>query len=69
MMARPTTSPVEAPSACRLRAMISPVMLLASSAPALVIAVSASPTMITGRRPNLSDSGPSASCEKASTIR
>ncbi len=69
MMARPTTSPVDAPSACRLRAMISPVMLLASRAAALITAVSASPARITGRRPNLSDKGPSASWEKASTRR
>ena len=69
MMARPITSPVEAPNACSARARISPPMLDIAMASTLDKAVIASPAIATGRRPNRSDSGPSASCETASPNR
>ena len=69
MMARPITSPVEAPSACRPRAAISPPMLDIAIASTLDKAVIVRPTITTGRRPKRSDSGPSTSCDTASPNR
>ena len=58
MIARPMTTPVEAPSACRMRNAISPVMVDAAIEATLDTTVSARPARTTGRRPKRSDSGP-----------
>ncbi len=65
MMARLTTMPVAPPSACRKRAAISCGSVCASEQPMLAATISARPASSTGRRPNLSDSGPMTSCEQA----
>ena len=69
MMARPTTTPVEAPIAWTMRATISASMLVAARAATLETAASVSPASTTGRRPNRSESGPITSCEAASPNR
>ena len=65
MMARLTTMPVAPPSACRNRAAISCGSVCASEQPILAATIKARPASSTGRRPNLSDSGPMMSCEQA----
>ena len=65
MMARLTTMPVAPPSACRKRAAISCGSVCASEQPMLAATIRARPASSTGRRPNLSDSGPMTSCEQA----
>ncbi|MGX1044176.1 hypothetical protein AB7M41_003882 [Bradyrhizobium diazoefficiens] len=65
MMARLTTMPVAPPSAWKKRAAISCGRFCAKMQATLAATISASPASSTGRRPNLSDSGPMISCEQA----
>jgi hypothetical protein len=66
MMARPITMPVEAPTACTMRAAISaPIEEVAMA----TSEASTSPASTTGRRPKRSDSGPSRSWAKATLSR
>ncbi len=51
MMARPMTMPVEAPTACRMRATISVLTFDIANASRLAKTVSAKPASSTGRRP------------------
>ena len=65
MMARLITMPLAPPSACRNRAAISCGSVSANEQPMLAATVSPRPASSTGRRPNLSDSGPMMICEQA----
>ena len=65
MMARLTTMPEAPPSAWKKRAAISCGRLSANTQAALAATISERPPSSTGRRPNLSDSGPMMSCEQA----
>ncbi len=65
MMARPITSPEEAPSACSVRNRISMPIEVEKIAATLAVAVMNRPASSTGLRPKRSDSGPSSSCETA----
>ena len=57
-MARPSTSPPQAPSACTTRAAISHWMSDANAATRLATRNTASEAISTGRRPKRSDNGP-----------
>lgn len=61
MMARLTTIPAEAPSACSTRAAIRLPIVPTTIARTLATVVSAKPASSTGRRPKRSDSGPMTS--------
>ena len=65
MMARLTTMPVAPPSAWKKRAAISCGRVSAKMQATLAATISARPPSSTGRRPNLSDSGPMMICEQA----
>ena len=68
MMARATTIPADAPTACRMRAAITLSTVGMTMAITLANTVSPSPVSITGRRPKRSDSGPITSCARASRL-
>ena len=65
MMARLITMPVAPPSAWKKRAAISCGSVSANTQATLATTISEMPASSTGRRPNLSDSGPMISCEQA----
>jgi hypothetical protein len=65
MMARPITTPVEAPIACTMRTAISALIEDAVVATSDATTASANPPSTTGRRPKRSDRGPSSSCALA----
>ena len=65
MIARPITSPDEAPSACSVRHTISMPIEVEKIAATLAVAVMNRPVSSTGLRPKRSDSGPSSSCDTA----
>jgi len=68
-MARPSTSPPQAPTDCSTRAPISTPAFGATAVTTPARVNSASPPSSTGRRPNRSDSGPYSNCPIANPIR
>ena len=68
-MARASVMPAVAPTACAMRATMSPSIVAARQAAALAAMKITSAQSSTGRRPNLSASGPSTSCDTAIPAR